>query len=99
MCLCTRKIIAHKNECGCQFVHVHVYVWTCVWVYGCVCVWIFVSLTKCVCLDVCVFVAVGTCMQVCMCACTLNFLQKDMARIADRCWCEKGEVWADKGGK
>ena len=75
MFLCTRKIIAHKNECGCQFAHVHVCVDVCM-VYVCVCVWIFVSLTKCVCLDVCVFVATGTCMQVCMCACTLKFLEK-----------------------
>ena len=75
MCLCTHKIIAHKNECGCQFVHVHVCVDVCM-VYVCVCVWIFVSLTKCVCLDVCVFAATGTCMQVCMCACTLKFLEK-----------------------
>ena len=22
-----------------------------------------------------------------------------MVRTADRCWCEKGEVWASKGGK
>ena len=73
--------------------------WTCVSAYVCVFVWIFVSRTICVCLDVCVFVAVGTCMQVRMCACTLKFLENDMVTTADRCWCEKGEVWAGKGGK
>ena len=81
MCFCTRKIIAHKTECGCQFVHVHVCVDVCMGV--CVgIVWIFVSLTKCVSLDVCVFVAVGTCMQVCMCACMLKILEK---RHGDNC--------------
>ena len=85
MCLCTRKIIAHKNECGCQIVHVHVCVDVCM-VYVCACVWIFVSLTKCVCLDVCVFVATGTCMQVCMYACTLQFLEK---RHGENC----GPMW------
>ena len=32
-------VIAHKNECGCQFVHVHVCV--CGHVYGCMCVYVF----------------------------------------------------------
>ena len=44
MSLCTSKIIAHKNECGCQFVHVHMCVWSCVWVYVGVCVYIFLYL-------------------------------------------------------
>ena len=65
----------------------------------CMCLDICVPDEMCVCLDVCVFVATGTCMQLCMCACTLKFLEKDMVRTTDRCWCEKGEVWASKGGK
>ena len=69
MCLCTRKIIAHKNECGCQFVHVHVCVWTCVWVYAWVCVWIFVSLTKCVCVFGCLCVCRGGYMYASMYVC------------------------------
>ena len=57
MFLCAPKIIAHKNECGCQFVHVHVCVDVCMGVCVCmclafwcpsrsVCVWMFVCLSR-----------------------------------------------------
>ena len=59
------------------------------------------SITKCVNLDVCVFVAVRwvhVCKYVCVHA-RSRASRKDMVRTADRCWCKKGEVWANKGGK
>ena len=59
MCLCTRKIIAHKKECGCQIVHVHVCVDVCMGVC------VFMCLDICVPHEVCVF---G-----CLCVCRTGY--------------------------
>ena len=60
MCLCTRKIIAHKNECGCELVHVHVCLDVCVGVC------VSISLAICVPHKVCVF---G-----CLCVCRSGYM-------------------------
>ena len=39
----------------------------------------------------------GVCKYVCVHARSSSF-RKDMVTIADRCWCEKVEVWDGKGG-
>ena len=64
MCLCTRKIIAHKNECGCQFVHVHV------------CVDVCMGVCVCMCLDICVPDKV--CVFGCLCVCHHRYMYASM---------------------
>ena len=64
MCLCTRKIIAHKNECGCQFVHVHV------------CVDVCMGVCVCMCLDICVPDEV--CVFGCLCVCRHGYMYASM---------------------
>ena len=61
---------------------------TCVPHEVCVCVWMLVCLSP----------QVHVCKYVCVHA-RSSCWRKDMVRTADRCWCEKDEVWASKGGK
>ena len=82
------------NLCMCMCV------WTCVWVYVCVYVFGYLCPSRSVCVSmfVCLSRWVHVCKYVCVHARSSSW-RKDMVTTADRCWCEKGEVWAGKGGK